>query len=144
MTTVSSPVVRVGIGVIICNQEGKVLVGKRKNTHAPFRSIPGGKLDCGETFVQAAIRECAEETNLVLHDPRVIAVTNNLETYAQEGVHHISIIILAHSFSGELCVMEPHKCEERKRVDPANLPMPHFDASRLGIQCYRESVFYCQ
>ena len=27
---------RIGLGVIIVNSEGKVLVGKRKNSHAPY------------------------------------------------------------------------------------------------------------
>lgn len=78
----SAPII--GLGVIIQHSDGNILVGKRTKAHAPYRSIPGGKLDQGETFEQGAIREVKEETNLDLHTIDVINITNNLETYAQE------------------------------------------------------------
>ncbi|MBU0707900.1 NUDIX domain-containing protein [Patescibacteria group bacterium] len=133
---------RVGLGVIIVNHEGKVLVGKRKNSHAPFYSIPGGHLDPGETFEKGAIREVKEETSLDIKNPKVIAVTNNLETYRNEGLHYISIALIAKEFSGVIKIMEPDKCEEWLWVDPSNLTTPHFEASRMAIDCYLEKVFY--
>ncbi len=51
---------KVGIGVIIIRNDGKILIGKRKGSHAPYWSIPGGHLDLGESFEQAAIREIYE------------------------------------------------------------------------------------
>jgi len=133
---------RVGLGVIIVNDEGNILVGKRKNSHAPYYSIPGGHLDLGETFEEGAVREVKEETDLDVKDPKVIVVTNNLETYRNEGLHYISICLLVNEFSGELKIVEPEKCEEWLWVDPNNLPTPHFDASRMAVACYLEKVFY--
>lgn len=133
---------KVGVGIILVNSEGKILVGKRKGSHAQKYSIPGGHLDLGETFEACAIREIKEETDLDIKDPKVIAVTNNLETYRQEGKHYISIVLLAEKFSGELTLMEPEKCEGWIWVDPKNLPEPHFDASRLGVECYLKNTFY--
>ena len=130
------------MGVIVVNHDGKILIGKRKGSHAPYYSIPGGHLDLGETFENGAMREVKEETDLDIHDPKVIAVTNNLETYRNEGLHHISIVLLAKDFSGVLKIMEPEKCDEWLWVDPKNLPMPHFDASRRGVACYLENIFY--
>lgn len=133
---------RVGIGVILVNQDGQVLVGKRKNSHAPYYSIPGGHLDEGETFEQCAIREVWEETGINVSDPRVIAVTNNLETYQQEGKHYISIILLVENIDETPKLVEPEKCEAWLWVDPNNLPMPHFDASKQGIELYLKGNFY--
>jgi len=133
---------RIGLGVVIINHDGKILIGKRKSSHAPYYSIPGGHLDPGETFEIGAIRETKEETNLDIKNPKVIAVTNNLETYRGEGLHYISIILLVQDFSGELKIMEPEKCTEWSWVDPKNLPMPHFNASQMGIACYLEKKFY--
>jgi 8-oxo-dGTP diphosphatase len=133
---------RVGLGIIIENKEGRILIGKRKGSHAPFYSIPGGALEFGEDFQAGAIREIKEETDLDIKNPEVICVTNNLETFRHEGSHYISIIFLAKDFSGEPKLMEPEKCEGWLWVDPKNLPMPHFDASRMGIQCYLENKFY--
>ena len=133
---------QVGLGIIIVNNEGKVLIGKRKGSHVQKYAIPGGYLDLGETFEQGAIREAKEETNLDILDSKVIAVTNNLETFKEEGRHYISVILLVTKFSGELKNMEPEKCEDWEWVDPKNLPLPHFDASRLGIECYLKGSFY--
>ena len=133
---------RVGLGVIIVNQDGKVLIGKRIGSHAPYYSIPGGNLDLGETFEKGAAREIKEETDLDIKKPEVIAVTNNLETYRGEGLHYISIIMLVQDFSGELKTKEPDKCAGWLWVDPENLPMPHFEASRMAITCYLEEIFY--
>ncbi len=140
MTTKDRP--RVGIGIIVENSEGKILIGKRKGSHAPFYSIPGGNLEIGETFEKAATREIKEETNLIIKNPQVIAVTNNLETFNKELLHYISIILHTKTFKGQLKIMEPAKCDEWIWCNPKELPQPHFDASRLGIECYLKNKVY--
>ena len=132
---------KIGVGVILI-RDGKVLLMKRTSKHAPSYSIPGGHLEVGETFEQAAIREVNEECGLLINNPRVIAVTNNLDTFVQEGVHTVSVILLSEDFQGEPTIMEPEKCEALLWADPVNLPEPHFDASRQGIACYLEGKFY--
>ena len=72
----------------------------------------------------------------------MIAVTNNLETYREEGKHYISVVLLASAWDGMLKIMELDKCEEQRWVDPKDLPLPHFDASRLGVECYLKHSFY--
>jgi len=132
----------VGIGVIIVNKDGNILFIKRKGDHAPYFSIPGGRLEAGETFEQCAIREIEEEIGITIKDPKVIAVTNNLKTYKNEGVHYISIILVAEDFSGEPRIMEPEKHEKWVWASPKNIPMPHFDASERGVECYVNGLFY--
>ncbi len=133
---------RVGFGVIIVNKEGKILIGKRVGSHAPYYSIPGGKLELGETFEAGAIREIKEETNLDIESPQVIAITNNLETFEAENIHFVSIILLVKIFSGKLTICEPEKCTEWLWSDPHDLPLPHFEASQKGVECYLEKIFY--
>ncbi|MBP9817884.1 NUDIX domain-containing protein [Candidatus Shapirobacteria bacterium] len=134
---------KVGICVVLINKEGKVLVGKRKGSHAQKYSIPGGHLELGETFEQCAIREIKEETDLDIVNPKIIGVTNNLETYREERKHYVSVVVLVTEFSGELELMEPEKCEEWIWCEPNKVPEPHFDSSRLGIECYVKKVPYC-
>ena len=131
---------KVGIGVVIVNDEGKVLVGKRTGSHARYYSIPGGHLELGETFEEAAIKEIKEETDIDIIDPKVFCVTNNLETYKKEGKHYVSISLLATEYTGTAKNMEPEKCEGWIWADPHNLPQPHFDASENAIICYLEGV----
>jgi len=135
--------VKLGIGVILL-KDGKVLVGKRINSHAAKYSIPGGHLEMGETFEDAAIREVLEETGMSIKNPKVIAITNNLETFKSEHVHYVSVIMVTSDYTGEPQTMEPEKCENWQWCDPHNLPQPHFDASEKGIECFLENKFYKQ
>ena len=131
----------VGLGVIIQRGE-RILLGQRKGWQEGFYSIPGGLLETGETFEEGAIREVKEETGLELIQPRVIAVTNNLETFARTGKHHISVILYTNQFRGEPTVMEPDKCAGWSWYDPRQLPEPHFEASRRGVACLLRGTFY--
>ncbi len=133
---------KVGVGVIIENADGKILIGKRKGSHAPHFSIPGGHLELGETFEQAAIREIYEETSLKITNPKVISVTNNLKTYAEEKYHSISIILYANKFEGVPQIMEKDKCEMWDWFCPDQLPQPHFEASEIGVACFLQDRFY--
>lgn len=132
----------VGLGVIIKNGQGQVLIGKRIGSHAPYYSIPGGRLELGETFEMGAIREVQEEHGITIIEPKVIAVTNNLETYRSEGVHFISVILVAKTFEGEPSICEPDKCEDIIWANPEDLPQPHFEASTLAIECYLKGQPY--
>jgi 8-oxo-dGTP diphosphatase len=135
---------KIGVGVIIVNCEGKILVGKRAGSHAQYYSIPGGHLELGETFEEAAVKEVKEETSLTILNPKVICVTNNLGTYEKEGKHYISVSLLADEFEGTPKALEMHKCQKWFWVDPENLPEPHFDASRLSVKCFLVKKFYVQ
>ena len=53
-------------GVFIVRKDGKLLICHPTNHAENFFSIPKGKVEKGETFVEAAFRETYEETNLDL------------------------------------------------------------------------------
>lgn len=62
----SYPTVSLTSDIVVINGDLQVLVIKRKNP--PFQNqwaLPGGYVDEGETFLQAALRELYEETGLV-------------------------------------------------------------------------------
>jgi ADP-ribose pyrophosphatase YjhB (NUDIX family) len=132
----------VGLGVIIQNKEGKILFGKRKNIHSPYYSIPGGKLDDGETFEEGAKREILEETGLILNDVKVVGLTNNLETFKKDNLHSVSIVLFCDDFSGEPKLLEPHKCEGWQWFDKNNLPTPQADFSKMSIEDWLNKRFY--
>ncbi|RLM03275.1 ADP-ribose pyrophosphatase [Gibbsiella quercinecans] len=133
-----------GIGVIIVNANGEILLGKRCGKHAPYWSIPGGHLESGESFEQCAQREIAEETGLMIAPPTFIGVSNNLETWRQEGKHTVSICMLAPHPGGEPALKEPDKCAEWRWCRPDALPEPHFEASRNAIQLWQTGRVYPQ
>ncbi len=133
---------KVGIGVVIQNAKGAILIGKRKGSHSPYYSIPGGHLENGETFEAAATKEVFEETGLKIKNPKVFCVTNNLRTYREEKIHFISISLFVNDFEGEPRVMEEDKCESWGWYLPSDLPKPHFDASEFAIDCFLKGQFY--
>lgn len=132
----------VGVGIIIENAEHKILIMRRIGAHASKYSIPGGGLEFQESFEEAATRETREETGLIIRGPRQVGLTNNLETAREEGVHSISIIMHTNDFDGEPEIKEPHKASEMFWVDPRDLPEPHYDASRMGVECWLRGVLH--
>lgn len=134
--------VKVGLGVIIKNSDGDILIGKRISDHAPYYSIPGGKLDIGETFEEGAKREILEETGLILNTIKVIGLTNNLKTYIENKKHFISVVLFSDNFTGTPQLMEPNKCEGWSWVNPKNIPKPVTDFCDMSINNYLNQEFY--
>ena len=55
---------RIGVGVIILNNENKVFVGKRRDNPIDKWQMPQGGLDTGEDYLAAMKRELYEETSI--------------------------------------------------------------------------------
>ena len=55
---------RIGVGIILLNQENKVLVGKRIDNPKNFWQMPQGGVNQNENLLQAAKRELEEETSI--------------------------------------------------------------------------------
>jgi 8-oxo-dGTP diphosphatase len=83
---------RIGVGAIISDPEGRLLLIKRGTPPARGRwSIPGGKQETGETLVQACLREVLEETGLAVTLGPIVAVVERI----QESFHYVIIDFLA-------------------------------------------------
>ena len=144
--------VRVGTGFIVV-KKGKVLVGKRKGSHAAgLYSFPGGHLDWNETWEACLLRELEEEcgTGIIVRirhfgqHRKEFFVTNDI--MPQYGKHYITIFMVADWIEGEPENMEPEKCEGWDWIsfdqlslaaasgDCANwIPMEHITAFRDAI-----------
>ena len=55
---------RIGVGVIVLNDENKVFVGKRKDNPVDKWQMPQGGVDKNENFLNAMKRELYEETSI--------------------------------------------------------------------------------
>nr|WP_218460655.1 NUDIX hydrolase [Rickettsia sp. TH2014] len=113
---------RIGISILIFNNRNEILLGKRISSHGESSYTPaGGHLEFRETFEECAIREVLEETNLIIENPRFIAVTNDV--FEIEQKHYVSIFLKAHCLNEhELQNLEPHKVENWQWFALDNLP----------------------
>ena len=115
---------KVGLGVIVV-KDGKILMHKRKNAHGEGKwSLPGGHLEFNEEIEDGARREVMEEAGITIKNVRRATFTNDINM--EEGNHYITIFLLADYDSGEVRVMEPHKCEKWEWFEWENMPQPLF------------------
>lgn len=100
----------VGVGVVLVDNQGRLLLTKRSGTVQGARNqweFPGGHVEHGETFEQAAIREVREELNVEITPLERVEIYEN---FSNEGHHYIACLLLARIASGEPQIMEPEKC----------------------------------
>ena len=144
----SSVKVGVGIGIMIL-REGKILLGKRHDDPEKADSalhgegtwtMPGGKLDFGETPHEGAERETEEETGIKINKEKLklISVTNEIVTDA----HFITLGFLCEDFEGEAKVMEPDEITEWRWFDLNSLPKPMFFPSEKITKNYLSGEIY--
>lgn len=82
----------------------RVLVQDRVDPGWPGITFPGGHVEPGEAFVEAAIREVFEETGLTIRNPRLCGVKQRLNS---DGSRYIVFLYKCKDYSGEL-----HSCDE--------------------------------
>ncbi len=134
-----------GIGLIVINKEGKLLLGKRHDNPEKTRfrlagtwSLIGGKMVLGDDFEEAAIREAKEETGMTIINPKVFCVNNDINQYA----HFVTVGLIAESYEGEPQVLEPDEMIEWKWFDINNLPDNMYFPSLKVIENYLQKKFY--
>ena len=102
----------VAIGIYIINDKGQVLLGKRKGSHGDGEfSTPGGHLEFGETFEEAAKKEVLEETGLEIGKIELFYIHNTLRYIKSDNKHYVTLSVKTKYLGGEAEVMEPDKLE---------------------------------
>ncbi len=96
------------VRVFLTDDDGKILILKRSTdskTNPGKWELPGGKVDQGESFDQALIREVCEETQLKISLDHVVGVSEqNLHLF--RAVH---IIMSGKIVEGELNLSSEHE-----------------------------------
>lgn len=107
-------ITRCGMGIMVMDADGRVLMGLRNSDAAKADSdlhgegtwtFPGGKFDFGDGLFDGAARELKEETNLTLIKAEIISISNE----RNETAHYVTMGFLAREWSGEVMVMEPEE-----------------------------------
>ncbi|UXX95499.1 NUDIX hydrolase [Streptomyces sp. AD2-2] len=92
--------------------------------------LPGGKNDPGEGFLEAGVRELAEETGLRVEPggARLLALLMD----STHGIPRLTGAVRVDAFTGEPAVTEPelvHRWEWHEVADLPTLPQPLFTPS---------------
>lgn len=136
----------VGFGVMIM-RDGKILLGRRHEDPRKADSelngmntwtMPGGKMDLGETFEETARREVKEETGIDLKKLEVICVNNE----RIDEVHFITVGMYSENFDGEARIMEPDEIVEWQWFLLDKLPSPLYFPSKKIIENHKQKKFY--
>lgn len=99
------PIIMVGSGVLLV-RDNQVLLQRRKDNG--LWGIPGGSLEPGESFEEAAIRETYEEVGLVVDKLTLFKVYSGKDqfyTYPNgDQIYDVGVAFLTRDFHGELQV----------------------------------------
>lgn len=117
----ANTLVRVGVGVIVQNSSGQILLEKRSD--CGWWGLPGGRIEPGESVIQAALREVKEETGLEVEIIQLLGVYSDpvgrIVTFPDNVVHLVDLVVVARIISGELrCSIES---EQLQFFDPTSL-----------------------
>jgi ADP-ribose pyrophosphatase YjhB (NUDIX family) len=113
------PVLAASIAVF---RDGKVLLATRTKPPADrLWSLPGGKVEAGETLEQAALRELEEEVGVTA---RILGFNRHVEIFGRDAKGAITHHFVIASFIGEWLSGEPRTGPEAGAVmwaDPRSL-----------------------
>ncbi len=108
---------------VLCllEKDGRVLLQDRVKDDWHGYALPGGHVEPGESFVEAAVREMREETGLTIKDPRLAGV----KQFPIEGGRYVVFLFRASEWEGTLCSSDEGRMEwvergalgERETVD---------------------------
>ena len=99
----------VGVGVVVLNEQGEVLLAQRgKPPRAGEWSIPGGLLDLGEQLEDAARREVREECNIEIAIGGFVATFEPIlyDAAGEIEYHYVLIDYWATYVSGNLLAQD--------------------------------------
>jgi len=131
----------VGVAVMILNNDGHVLLGKRHDDPEKAGSelhgegtwtLPGGKLEFGESLEDGAAREALEECGIKINNMNFVSLGNEIIPDA----HFITVGFASTHHAGEPKVMEPDEITEWKWFALDSLPEPMFPPALKVITNY--------
>jgi 8-oxo-dGTP diphosphatase len=115
----SREVPRVGVGCVVMRAGRALLVKSRRDGRW---STPGGNLDFGESPIECARRETAEETGVEVERLRFLAITNDV--MPDRGTHYVTIWVQGEARDDAIRIVDDHEIADAGWFDVASLPEP--------------------
>lgn len=123
-------------------RDGQVLLLRRKNTgrHDGEYGLPAGKLERGEQLHEAAIREAYEECGAVI-EAADLAMLGTMHI-RDLGSERMDFFFSVEKWTGEICNMEPDKCDGLRWFPADALPENVIPYTREAWATFREGVWF--
>lgn len=121
---------------ILLERAGRLLLLQRVDTKGGY-SLPGGKIEKGESPKQAIKRETLEEIGLRIkkkHLHLVHTLQKNRKTNPDEIIYFFSCT----KWDGKLEILEPHKFKAIRWVDKGTLPENLSGVFSMGIKAIQQ------
>ncbi|MFJ1865851.1 NUDIX hydrolase [Streptomyces sp. NPDC088097] len=125
----------VGVGLIVLGADGRVLLGR---AHDGRWELPGGKVDPGEGFEQAAARELVEETSLRVEPGAVEVLAVQID--AASDLTRLTAAAVTRSAEGTPAVTEPHKIVRWEWFAPDGIPAGLYPPSAAVLRAWRPEL----
>lgn len=123
----------IGACALLLDTNGRVLLGKRKNSYkASYYGLPGGRIELNEPVAEAIRREVLEETGITLNVLRYLGVVRE----NQDGYDFIHFVFIAENVNQQPQLLEPEKCEGWEWIDPNDMQVQVLPGHQAAIKLY--------
>lgn len=124
---------RLGVGAFITDDAGRVLLVKRRRApEVGHWGFPGGKVEFGETLVEAVAREIREELGVTIAVGNLVCIVDQIDLV--ERTHWVAPTYRAKIVHGQARNREPEALESIGWFERGNLPLPLTLASRRSLE----------
>jgi ADP-ribose pyrophosphatase YjhB (NUDIX family) len=115
---------RLGVQCAVLDDEQRILLSRRADLNV--WNLPGGRLDAGELFEDAAVREVREETGVLVHIERAVGL------YYWAGWQRLNLVYAGWPLAGDVLQRTP-ETRANQYFAPAEVPatpwsLPALDA----------------
>lgn len=125
---------------LILVKDNKILLMKRKNTGFAdgFYSMPAGKLEVGESVIDAIIRETKEEINIDIDNENLKTV----QVMNRKGIdrERIDYFFISKEWTGTIKNNEPNKCDDLQWFNIDNIPNNTIPYIKQALKNYKENI----
>ena len=115
---------RVELAVLCLIKDGdRILLQNRVKKDWQGYTLPGGHVECGESFVDAVIREMKEETGLTISQPQMVGIKQfPMKNGRYEEGRYVVLLFTADQFTGEVVSSEEGEMEWVNRSEISKIP----------------------
>ncbi|WP_433270787.1 NUDIX hydrolase [Actinosynnema sp. CS-041913] len=124
---------------VLLVRDGHVLLTRRRDTNSRFDGLwhlPSGKLDAGESVLQAAAREAREEVGVHV-DPTHLRLVHTLHVNGSGPEPRLGLFFETSHWTGHPTNQEPDKCSAVDWFPLHDLPDQLIDYPAAGLHAYR-------